>query len=87
MIDTNIGSALIETCVPLARNDTRSGVINGVIKAASIAAKAALAAQVTALFLGVLKIAVALSLDGQHFIVQIQGDIFFEEPGRSHSIT
>ena len=29
MIDTNIGSALIETCVPLARNDTRSGVING----------------------------------------------------------
>ena len=29
MIDTNIGSALIETCVPLASNDTRSGVING----------------------------------------------------------
>ena len=29
MIDTNIGSAFIETCVPLASNDTRSGVING----------------------------------------------------------
>ena len=29
MIDTNIGRALIETCVPLASNDTRSGVING----------------------------------------------------------
>ena len=28
-IDTNIGSALIEICVPLARKDTRSGVING----------------------------------------------------------
>ena len=28
-IDTNIGSAFIEICVPLARKDTRSGVING----------------------------------------------------------
>ena len=28
-IDTNIGSALIEICVPLARSDTKNGVING----------------------------------------------------------
>ena len=28
-IETNIGSALIEICAPLARYDTRSGVING----------------------------------------------------------
>ena len=58
------------------------GIHAGHIKAASIATKAALAAQVAALFLGVLKIAVALSLDGQHFIVQIQGDIFFAETGQ-----
>ena len=54
----------------------------GHIKAAGEATVAALAPQVTALFVLVLKVTVTLRLDGQCVAVEAQRDVLFLEPGK-----
>ena len=52
------------------------------VEAAAVIAVVALAAQIAALFVLVLKVAVALRLDGQHIILQAQRDVLLFEAGQ-----